>query len=183
MKRKGTRKSKCARLGRTFTRSLIVSVITLAVSPLVATAQVQEQRRGWGYVFLGAGGSTGDGSAFTFSYGGGGDGLIYKGFGLGAEIGSAHAVGEFGSTVGILSANFSYNFGGRDGSKKVVPFVTGGPSLKFADDDDSGAGINLGGGVHYWAGERVGLRVEFRDHHFFKGVLNFYGVRVGAMLR
>jgi Leucine carboxyl methyltransferase len=111
--------------------------------------------------------------ATTLHYGGGGERLIYRGLGLGAELGNVTPIGDFGHGLGILSATASYSFGGRQSSRRFTPFVSGGYSLKFRDDDDSGGGINIGGGVQYWASPRVAVRVEFRDHHFFKGVLTF----------
>src|SRR6185436_17543803 len=128
-------------------------------------AQSSGQRRGWGYGFLALGGTAGDGSAFTLHYGGGGERLIYRGVGLGAELGNVSPATNFGNGLSIFSANLFYSFRGRDGSRKTIPFVTGGYSVKFRDDDDSGGGLNLGAGVQYWASNRAGLRVEFRDHH------------------
>jgi hypothetical protein len=167
--------------GSALSRKLLAVMFVLVFIPSIASAQSSDERRGWGYGFIALGGTAGDGSAFTFHYGGGGDRLIYRGVGLGAELGNVSPVG-FGN-LGIFSANASYNFGARDSSRKTIPFVTGGYSVKFRDDEDSGGGVNIGGGVQYWASNRVGLRVEFRDHHFFKGVLNSYGVRLGITFR
>jgi opacity protein-like surface antigen len=164
-------------------RHPVAAIFLLAFIPTISFAQSQSERRGWGYGFIALGGSAGDGSATALHYGGGGERLIYRGLGVGAELGNVTPTGDFGQGLGILSANMSYNFGGRQRSKKISPFVTGGYSLKFRDDEDSGGGLNLGAGVQYWASNRLGVRVEFRDHHFFKGVLNFYGVRVGLAFR
>ena len=169
--------------GLAISRKLLAVIFVLAFVPSIASAQSSGERRGWGYGFLALGGTAGDGSAFTFHYGGGGERLVYRGVGLGAELGNVTPIGEFGNNLGIFSANTSYNFGARDSSRKTIPFVTGGYSLKFRDDEDSGGGVNVGAGVQYWATNRVGLRLEFRDHHFFKGVLNFYGVRLGVTFR
>lgn len=162
---------------------LFAVIFVFVFIPTMASAQSPDERRGWGYGFLAVGGTAGDGSAITFTYGGGGERLIYRGLGLGAELGNVTPIGDFGQGLGIFSANASYNFGGRNGSRKMIPFVTGGYSLKFRDDDDSGGGVNIGAGVHFWSSSRVGVRLEFRDHHFFKGVLNFYGVRLGVTFR
>ena len=162
---------------------LFAAIIALVFVSVNASAQSKGERRGWGYGFIAVGGTAGDGSVFTFTYGGGGERLVYRGFGLGAELGNVTPISDFGQGLGVFSTNASYNFGARDRSKKVVPFVTGGYSLKFRDDDDSGGGLNIGAGVHYWASDRLGVRLEFRDHHFFKGALNFYGVRLGVTFR
>ena len=164
-------------------RKLQVLMLVSAFIPTIALAQSTHERKGWGYAFVAAGGTAGDGSAFTFHYGGGGERLIYRGLGLAAELGNVSPVSNVGQGLGIFSTNVSYSVGGRDRSRKTIPFVTGGYSLKFRDDEDSGSGVNLGAGVQYWESKRVGLRVEFRDHHFFKGVLNFYEVRLGVTFR
>jgi len=162
---------------------LIAAMFVLTCISVGASAQSQE-RRGWGYGFIAVGGTAGDGSATTLHYGGGGERLIYRGLGLGAELGNVTPIGDFGHGLGIFSATASYSFGGRQSSRRITPFVSGGYSLKFRDDDDSGGGINIGGGVQYWASPRVAVRMEFRrDHHFSKGVLNFYGVRLGLAFR
>jgi hypothetical protein len=178
-------KNECSNRVRWFAafRRLAGLICLVAWLPAVAGAQSPEARRGWGYGFLALGGTAGDGSAFTFHYGGGGERLIYRGLGIGAELGNVSPSSNFGNGLGIFSANLFHSFRGRDRARKTIPFVTGGYSLKFRDDDDSGGGLNLGAGVQYWASNRTGLRVEFRDHHFFKGVLNFYGVRVGVTFR
>ena len=163
-------------------RKLFAAMFVLTCISVVASAQSQE-RRGWGYGFIAVGGTAGDGSAATFTYGGGGERLIYRGLGLGAELGNVTPIGDFGQGLGIFSANASYSFGGRQSSRRLSPFVSGGYSLKFRDDEDSGGGINIGAGVQYWASPRMAVRLEFRDHHFFKGVLNFYGVRLGLAFR
>ena len=164
-------------------RKLFAVIFVLVFISAIASAQSPDERRGWGYGFIAVGGTAGDGSIVTFTYGGGGEWLIYKGLGVGTELGNVTPISDFGSGLGIFSTNASYSFGARDRSRKAVPFVTGGYSLKFRDDDDSGGGLNIGAGVQYWASDRLGVRFEFRDHHFFKGALNFYGVRLGVTFR
>jgi hypothetical protein len=89
------------------------------------------------------GGTAGDGSATTFHYGRGGERLIYRGLGLGADLGNVTPIGDFGHWLGIFSATASYSFGGRQSSRRITPFVSGGYSLKFRDDDDSGGQSTL----------------------------------------
>jgi hypothetical protein len=164
-------------------RKLFGVILVLVFISAIASAQSPDVRRGWGYGFIAVGGTAGDGSVFTFTYGGGGERLIYRGLGLGAELGNVTPISDVGHGLGIFSANASYSFGASDRSRKTVPFVTGGYSVKFRDDDDSGPGLNIGAGVQFWESDRLGVRLEFRDHHFFKGALNFYGVRVGITFR
>jgi hypothetical protein len=61
--------------------------------------------------------------------------------------------------VGILSFNGSYHFGR---SQKLSSFVSGGYSIGIREGHISLA--NFGGGTNYWFRDRVGLRLEFRDH-------------------
>lgn len=159
------------------------AMFLLVVIPAVASAQSQSERRGWGYGFIAIGGTAGDGSTATLHYGGGGDRLIYRGLGLGASLENLAPITDLGQGLGIFSTTGSYHFRGRQSSRKMSPFISGGYSLKFRDDEDSGSGVNIGAGIQYWASDRVGVRVEFRDHHFFKGVLNFYAVRLGLAFR
>jgi hypothetical protein len=162
---------------------LIWAALFLTVVTGVASAQSTSERRMRGYAFVAPGGTAGDGSAFTIHYGGGAEGLVFRGLGLGAELGNVSPMGIDAGNLGIFSMNLSYNFGARGSSRGAAPFVTGGYSLRFADDEETVSGINLGAGVQYWATDRLGMRIEFRDHHFSRGVLNFYGVRVGLALR
>jgi Outer membrane protein beta-barrel domain len=161
---------------------LVCAALLFTVVTGAASAQTPSGKRVRGYGFVAPGGTAGDGSAFTVHYGGGVEGLVFRGLGVGAELGNVTAVGK-DSNLGIFSTNGSYHFGRRGSSRGVSPFVTGGYSLRFGDDEETVSGINLGGGVQYWATERLGMRLEFRDHHFFRGVLNFYGVRLGLAVR
>src|SRR5262249_29496898 len=136
-----------------FSRLLAATLMLVLISQ-IANAQSSDERRGWGYGFLAVGGSAGDGSAVTFHYGGGGERLVYRGLGLGAELGNVTPIGDFGHGLGIFSANAYYSFGARNGSRKMIPFVTGGYSVKFRDDEDSGGGVNVG--PAFTIGRRVG---------------------------
>ena len=138
------------------------------------------QGRGWGYAVGGVGGIAGNGapSTATFSVAGGGEGLIYKGFGFGAEVGYLAPFEAGGDGFGIFSVNPAYHFSSKS---KVVPFITGGYSLAFRSGHSSGG--NFGGGVQYWMKDHLGLRFEFRDHIFSSDSPHFYGFRVGIAFR
>ncbi len=158
----------------------LIFVILLALSlPLAAAAQGNEPRA-QGYAFVAPGGFTEGGSALHFGVGG--EGLVYKGLGIGGEIGYLGLTRDLGAGFGVLSPDISYHFLNASKSGKVVPFVTGGYSLLFR----SGAGhaFNVGGGVNYWFKERVGLRFEVRHHTPVNTDLTpFYGVRIGLAFR
>ena len=137
-------------------RLMAMSVMLLALT----AAGYGQERRGWGYGFAGAGVSS---QGSSLHLGGGGELLIAGGFGFGAEAAHFGSTSLFGdNSVGMVSANLGYHFGGRNLSRKLVPFVTGGLSVANAR---SGGG-NLGFGIHYWMHERVGMRLEFREHIF-----------------
>ena len=158
-------------------RRLILVVLFLAIVPAMAQAQ-SDNRKAWGYLFAGAGGAS-DGETAFLHVGGGGEGMIYKGFGAGAELGYFTPVDAFGLGVGLLSTNLSGHFNRK---AKVSPFVTGGYSLAFRSRGSSSGG-NFGGGVQYWAGDNWGLRFEFRDHIFSSDSAHLYSVRVSISFR
>ena len=115
--------------------------------------------------------------------GGGGEGFVWKGLAAGGDINYVFRRDNAGEgQYGLGSVGAAYHFTDRTRQQKLVPFVTGGYSLGFAG---GGATINLfhyGGGVTYWMAERVGLRVEFRDHVESNGRLVAF-VRVGVSFR
>jgi Outer membrane protein beta-barrel domain len=159
-------------------RKFIVAAIFLMLIQGIALAQSSNERRGWGYVFGGAGASSGDFSRSYFQFGAGGEGLVQKGFGLGAEIGYLSPFGSGGDGLGLFSGDASYHF---SRSSKLVPFVTGGYSAVFRNGVSHGG--NVGGGVHYWVKDHVGLRFEVRDHVFSSDSPHLFQFRVGLSFR
>ena len=139
-----------------------------------------EKLRANGYVF-GAPGVRADRGTATIQIGGGGEAYVYKGLGLGVD-GGVMMVAECGGCRGtVLSLNGIYSF--KSASRpKISPFISGGASLMPASDVPGG--MNLGAGVQYWFRERMGLRVEFRDH-IFMGYRNhhYYQARIGFAFR
>jgi hypothetical protein len=133
----------------------------LLLVPVIGFGQEKEAAgQGYLYVAPGAGVSSG-GSAGTLHFGGGGEFNIYKGVGVGGEIGYLSPIRSMGSGVGVFSLNGLYSFR-KDGRSKVVPFVTAGYSLLFRRGHLNA--FNFGGGVNYWFSKRTGLRFEFRDY-------------------
>lgn len=145
-----------------------------------AFGQTSSEPRGWGYGFGGVGG-TSEGSVVTLHVGGGGEGLVYKGLGLGAEVGYLSPFEDLGDGIGILSTNVSYHFVRPKTNQKLVPFVSGGFSLAFKNGTSGGG--NFGGGAQYWLRPHLGLRFEFRDHIFSSDTPHLYGFRVGVSFR
>ena len=161
-------------------RRLVIIVSFLVLVPVVALGQAASDPRGWGYGFGAVGGTSG-GSVATLHVGGGGEGLVYKGLGLGAEVGYVSPFRDLGDGLGLLSTNVSYHFVKPASNQKLVPFVTCGFSLAFRNGASGGG--NFGGGVQYWMRPHVGLRFEFRDHVFSSDSPHLYGFRVGVSFR
>jgi len=158
----------------------LVFVILLALLPPIAAVAQSKERGGQGYVFVAPGSSTEGGSSLHFGVGG--EGLVYKGLGVGGEIGYLGASRELSAGIGVLSPNVSYHFLNASKSGKFAPFITGGYSLLFR----SGVvhAVDFGGGAHYWFKDRVGLRLEFRDYIPAHADLpNFFGFRIGLAFR
>lgn len=146
-----------------------------------AFAQTGNDRRGQGYVFVAPSGFT-SGSTAGVHIGGGGEGLVYKGLGVGGEIGYAFPGESPDNGLGIASVNGSYHFKNASASGKVVPFVTGGYTLLFRSATANA--FNFGGGVNYWFKERLGLRLEFRGHVPERNEISqVYGFRIGLSFR
>ena len=160
--------------------SKLIFVILLAVLlPFAAAAQSKEWRR-QGYVFVAPTSTTGRGLALHI--GGGGEGLVYKGLGVGGEIGYLGSADGLRDGIGILSTNISYHFTKATKSRKFAPFVTSGYSMLFRRSALNA--VNIGGGANLWFKDRIGLRLELRDHIPLRSEsIHFFGVRIGLAFR
>jgi hypothetical protein len=154
-------------------------ILLVVLLPLAAAAQSKD-RRGQGYFFVAPTTTTAGG--FGLHIGGGGEGLLYKGLGVGGEIGYLGASQELSRGIGVLSPNVSYNFTKASKSGKFAPFVTGGYTLLVGSD--ALHAVNAGGGVNWWFKDHLGLRLEFRDHVALQfGSAHIFGVRIGLAFR
>ncbi len=134
-------------------------VETAGASPSLPEQENHRSYQGAGYVFFAPGVLAGDGdSTASIHFGFGGEGLLYKGIGVGGDIGFLAPPQDLGAGIGVASLNGSYHFN-RD--KKLSPFVTGGYSIAFRNGIANG--FNFGGGVNYMMRDRIGLRFELRD--------------------
>lgn len=145
---------------------LLLSAVAQAqsVSNTAPQADVYGRHHFQGYLFAAPGTYVGfSESAATMHVGGGGEALLYRGLGLGAEIGVLWAL-RGSDPLGLLSVDGSYHFSRQH---KLSPFLVGGYSVI------GGEGrlnlVNYGGGVHYWFRENKGIRLEFRDHLYTDG--------------
>ena len=115
---------------------------------------------GQGYVFFAPGAAVAERSSLGLAqFGGGGEALIYKGAGIGAELSYVTPWSNYSAGIGLLSLDGSYHFAR---SRKISPFVTGGYSLAFRQGHINL--VNFGGGVNCWISNRIGIRLELRDH-------------------
>jgi hypothetical protein len=133
-----------------------------------------------GYVFVAPGVRADRGTA-TIQIGGGGEAYVYKGLGLGFDGGVMMVTECEGCRGAVLSLNGIYSF--KIASHlKINPFITGGAS--GMPTSDVPGGMNVGAGVQYWFHEKMGLRMEFRDH-IFMGHWNhhYYQARIGFAFR
>ena len=160
-------------------KKTVMAIMFLILAQGLAFGQTSKERKGWGYVFAG-GGTVSDGgtSEPLVNVGGGGEGIIGKGFGVGGEMGYFTVLDRGSNGLGLASANVSYHF---NRSQKLVPFITGGGSVAFR----SGAigGGNIGGGLHYWLSNNLGLRFEARDFIFSSDRPHTLTFRVGLSFR
>jgi hypothetical protein len=160
-------------------RKPIFVILLVVLLPLAAAAQSKDHH-GQGYFFVAPTTTTAGG--FGLHIGGGGEGLVYKGLGVGGEIGYIGAARELNRGIGVLSPNVSYNFTNASRSGKFAPFVTGGYTLLVGSD--ALHAVNVGGGVNWWFKDHLGLRLEFRDHVATQfGSTHIFGFRIGLAFR
>lgn len=157
---------------------LAVTMLLLAVST-AARAQ-----RSHGYLFLAPGGqSSGGQTAMTLHLGAGGEAVLFKGIGVGAELGALGPREDFASNVlGVASVNGYYHF--LHGRPKADPFVTAGYTVMFRSGSINL--FNFGGGINYWFVPRLGLKVELRDHVYdiqYGSRVQYWGIRLGLAIR
>lgn len=135
--------------------------------------------RGQGYVFV-AGVITPGGSG-TIHAGVGGEGFVYRGLGIGAEVGfRGRPDRDFGDSVhGVGLLNISYHFFPKTSGRKREPFVTAGYAVAVR----AGVvhGTNFGAGVNIWLRRDMALRCEVRDIVILGG--HQIGFRIGATFR
>jgi hypothetical protein len=167
-------------------RRLVSIGVVFCACTLTALAQSPNVSRGQGYVFFAPGfGNIGpDRAQADVHIGAGGEGFIYKGLGLGAEIGpvgplSTSGFGWSDFVVGLGSANLSYHLLPGTSERKLEPFVTAGYSLFFRAGISQG--YNAGFGVNRWLKRNVAMRFEVRRHFSYHP--QFTGFRMGLTFR
>jgi len=167
-------------------KELTATVALLLMASALAPAQdVDHQYRGQGYVFIGQGTYSDDYGLHRIDHVGGGDEvLLFKGLGVGSELG---AMGRPGDGVGLFSIDPSYHFRPSSNKSKLVPFVDAGYTRAFGNKGYAyfWNAFNFGGGIYYWPFKRVGLRLDFRDY-VARGYIvttHYPAFRIGLALR
>lgn len=164
-------------------KTLISTTLLLLALSLSALAQTPNRSSGQGYLFVAPGMADGISrvsSGGSLHIGGGAEAFVYKGLGVGAEIGAVRPFSEFSYVFGLGSVNLSYHFLPSDTESKLEPFVSVGYTIFFR------AGVTHGGhagfGVNRWLNKNVALRFEVRDN-VEGGHGHLLGFRIGVTLR
>lgn len=165
-------------------KTLISTTLLLIALSLSASAQTSNRSRGQGYLFFAPGAAMDNSrlpSGASFHIGGGGEAFVYKGLGVGAEIGAVGPLSDFSNHYfGLGSVNLSYHFLPSATESKLEPFVSLGYTLFFR------AGVTHGGhagfGLNRWLNKNVALRFEIRDN-VEGGHGHLIGYRIGVTLR
>jgi hypothetical protein len=145
----------------------------------VGTADAQ----GLGYGIVGPAGFSGffGSSASAVHASGGGEVLVGGRGGAAAELG---VLGNSSSALVVFSANGVLHFSTGRGRRGSSPYVTSGYT-HMASGEGSFSAWNVGGGIDVWMQDRIGLRVEFRDHvrPDFRGTVQYWTIRAGVCFR
>jgi hypothetical protein len=151
----------------------------LAIS-FIALFATTASAQGLGYAEAGLAGVSGffGRSSNSFHVGGGGEVVAADRVGIGGEFG-------FFNRLIVGSASATLHLGGVSGAR-LSPFLTGGYSrLGIGDGDGAFSSVNVGAGIHYWASDHAGLRIEFRDHFRpdDRGTTQYWSFRAGVAFR
>ncbi len=165
-------------------KSLIIFVISLSLVAGSAIAQDGDHspaKNRWnGYVGWGASFFPNNSNQTGGNFGLGADFLIRSGLGVNGEV---LIVASRYDAAGMVSMNGVYQFLRSPYRQKgFVPFVTAGVTAASVGEGSGFTGGNIGGGAHWWFRERIGLRMEARDH-IFSGNNNWLIVRLGLVFR
>jgi len=159
-------------------RSIAAVALLLVAPALVRATYADNSVQGQFYLFIapiltntqyGNTGTSQGGNNTGF----GGEVLIYRGVGVGMDLGYAGnwSFSGTGSALGVGSADATYHFLGNKSSKNIEPFLTGGYSLYFGERTFTRSGFNLGGGVNLWLTRHVAPRLEIR----YQGGIDYFG--------
>jgi hypothetical protein len=162
--------------------SMRFPIPALVLLPAVAlSAGRTTEAQGLGYGIAGPAGFSGffGSSASGVHVAGGGEALVGGRAGIGGEFG---VLANSSSALWVFSVNGVLHF--STAQRRLSPFVTGGYT-RMGNADGSFGAWNVGAGVDIWAKDRVGLRVDFRDHvrPDDRGAVQYWTVRAGVVFR
>jgi len=160
-------------------RIIMTALFLLMVLASVSAQDTDHPPRGQGYAFIGAGSRL-----MSPTVGFGGEVYVYKGLGMGVEVGGAGLTGNSNKMTGVGSADLSYHFFPKKLLNNAAPFVAGGYTVFFGHNTHTGTGLwghkplatsgfNVGGGVDVFATKHVGLRFDVRYHGHGGRILNY----------
>lgn len=165
------------RLASVRARALFV-VLAVALAG-VRTAEAQ----GLGYAIAGPAGFSGffGSSTSAVHAAGGGEALVDGRAGVGGEFG---VFANSSSALLVFSVNGVLHVSPTPTKRGLSPFVTGGYTHMGSGDGSFGA-WNVGAGMDLWAKDRLGFRVEFRDHvrPDSRGAVQYWTIRAGVVFR
>ena len=152
----------------------------LSLAFVLTVANVFDARgQGLGYAVAGPAGVSGffSSSASSVHAAGGGEALVAGLVGVGAEVG---ALANSSNVLLVVSANGVAHLT----RSRFSPFVTAGYTRMQSGEGGFNA-WNAGVGADYWAGDRVGIRVDFRDHvrPDSRGTVQYWTFRGGVVFR
>ncbi len=166
-------------------RKIFAACFVLALICNVAHAQNEFKKpKRSGYFFVAPGAiSVNVNSQSTLQVGGGFEAFLYRGLGIGVELGGLRVASSSASSkwTGMLSLDGVYDFQ-RSAKQKLCPFVAAG--FTALPEFDVGGGYNFGGGIKYWFAEHYGVRVAFRAHfrpgdlHTYEDVQGIIGIAI-----
>jgi len=161
-------------------KKLIGTMAWLFLIPMLGSAQKADHPPLWqGYGFVGAGTR-----GMTPTAGFGVEVYLFKGLGVGAEVGGTGLTGDPNKMTGVGSADLSYHFFPKKIRGDAAPFVGGGYTVFFGHNTHTGTGwgghkplmtqgFNVGGGVDFFASKHVGVRLDARYHGHGGRILNY----------
>ncbi len=158
---------------------MVAVTLVLVLGGAVTSAEAQ----GLGYAILGPAGQQGffGTSGLAGHAAAGGELLIRNRVGIGGEYG---IFGGEGGGLTIASLNGVVHFAPAERQRGARPFVSGGYT-RLSNGEGTFNAWNAGAGVDIWARERVGVRVELRDHirPDDRGNVHYWSIRAGVAIR
>ncbi len=158
-------------------RKLVVALLFLGAGT-IADAQTLI-----GYGIAGPSGISGffRSSGSSVHAAGGVEALVVGRAGVGGELG---VLANSSSALIVVSANGVLHVLTPQSASRLSPYVTGGYTHMSSGEGGFGA-WNVGGGLDLWLKDRVGMRLEFRDHvrPDSRGAVQYWTVRAGVVFR